>query len=244
MRTTSCGPGVVGIITARGGSRSVPKKNIALVGGKPLIAWTIEAALQSRALDYVMVSTDDDEIADVSRRYGVDVPFKRPAELARDDSPHVGVVTHAVSWLASQQSWTPEYAMLLQPTSPLRTTEDIQAAVDLALAKQADSVVSVCAARHHPSLAMQIAPEGTLADFRGGVPQHLDRRRQELPPAYALNGAIFLTRRRILLDQHTFYPARTFAYVMPPERSLDIDDRWDLHMAHVMLEHRYAAADC
>lgn len=243
MRTTSCGPGIVGVITARGGSRSVPKKNIALVGGKPLIAWTIETALRSRVLDRVIVSTDDDEIADVSRRYGVEVPFKRPAELARDDSSHIAVMTHAMHWLESQKSWKPEYVMLLQPTSPLRTTEDIQAAVDLALAKQADSVVSVCLARHHPFLTMQITPEGTLADFMGGTPQHLDRRRQEFPPAYALNGAIFLTRRRILLDQHTFYPARTFAYVMPPERSLDIDDRWDLHLANVMMEHRHAAAD-
>lgn len=237
------GPDIVGIITARGGSRSVPKKNIAPVGGKPLIAWTIEAALQSRALDYVMVSTDDDEIADVARRYGVDVPFTRPAELARDDSSQIAVITHAMQWLESQQSWKPEYVMLLQPTSPLRTTEDIQAAVDLALAKQGDSVVSVCSARHHPYIIVKITEDGTLADFMGGTPQYLDRRRQECPPAYALNGAIFLTRRRILLDQHTFYPARTFAYVMPPERSLDIDDPWDLHVANVMMGYRHAAAD-
>ena len=237
------GPGIVGVITARGGSRSVPKKNIALLGGKPLIAWTIEAALRSRVLDRVIVSTDDDEIADVSRRYGVEVPFKRPAELARDDSSHIAVMTHAMHWLESQKAWKPEYVMLLQPTSPLRTTEDIQAAVDLALAKQADSVVSVCVARPHPYLTMQITSAGTLADFMGGTPQHLDRRRQEFPPAYALNGAIFLTRRRILLDQRTFYPARTFAHVMPPERSLDIDDRWDLDLANVLMEHRHAAAD-
>ena len=237
-----CGSGIVGVITARGGSRAVPKKNIALVGGKPLIAWTIEAALQSRALDHVMVSTDDDEITDVSRRCGADVPFKRPAELGRDDSSQIAVITHAMQWLESQKSWKPEYVMLLQPTSPLRTTEDIQAAVDLALAKQADGVVSVCVARHHPSIIVQITSEGTLADFMGGTPQHLDRRRQECPPAYALNGAIFLTRRRIVLDQHTFYPVRTFAYVMPPERSLDIDDPWDLHVANMMMEHRHAAA--
>lgn len=132
--------------------------------------------------------------------------------------------------------------MLLQPTSPLRTKEDIQAAVQMALEKQADSVVSVCLTRHHPYITIRIAEDGTLVDFMGNTPPHLDLRRQDFPPVYALNGAIYLTRRQTLLDQRTFYPLRTFPYVMPPERSLDIDDCWDLHLANLIMESRDVSA--
>ena len=242
MDTGSLEPRIVGVITARGGSRSVPRKNIALVAGKPLVAWTIEAALQSCVLAWVMVSTDDEEIAEVSGRYGAEVPFTRPAELARDDSSQMSVMVHAIRWLELHKRWRPEYMLLLQPTSPLRAKEDIQAAVQMAFEKRADGVVSVCLARHHPYITVRIAEDGTLLDFLGNTPARFDLRRQDVPPAYALNGAIFLTRRQVLLDQQTFYPVRTFAYVMPPERSLDIDDSWDLHLANLIMESRNVSA--
>jgi CMP-N-acetylneuraminic acid synthetase len=120
---------IVGLVTARGGSKSIPRKNVLPLAGKPLIAWTIEAALASRGLDQLIVSTDDEEIASVARAYGATVRFMRPAELARDDSPHIDVVRHAIDWLATRGPSEPEYVLTLLPTSPLRTSEDIDAAI-------------------------------------------------------------------------------------------------------------------
>ena len=133
---------ILGLIPARGGSKALPHKNIRQFAGKPLIAWTIETALACPMLDRTIVSTDDPEIADVSRHWGAEVPFLRPAELARDDTPGIEPVLHAVRWLGENEGYRPDYVMVLQPTSPLRTTEDIEAAIQLARDRQADGVVS------------------------------------------------------------------------------------------------------
>lgn len=229
-------PEVIGLITARGGSKSVPDKNIKLLAGKPLIAWTIEAACQSRGLSRVMVSTDSPRIARVAQEWGAEVPFLRPSELAQDNSSHILVVDHAIKWLeTNMQSW-PDYIMLLQPTSPLRTDADIDAAIDLAVKKKAVGVVSVCPAESHPFLSKRILADGTLADFITSDIPYL--RRQDLPPAHVLNGAIYLNQRESLLADQTFCPPGTHAYVMPPERSLDIDSPWDFHLAELILRDR------
>jgi len=227
---------VLALITARGGSKGLPKKNVLPLAGKPVIAWTISAALQSPSISRIVVSTDDEEIAQVSREWGAEVLFMRPSELAQDDSPHMSVILHAIRWLEAHQEVRPEYVMLLQPTSPLRTTEDIEVAIQLALKKIADSVVSVSLTHHHPYLTKKIAEDGTMADFMGST--QADLRRQVLPPAYILNGAIYLTRREVLLNEQTFHPDRTFPYVMPPERSLEIDDPWDFHLVNLILENQ------
>jgi len=227
---------IVGLVTARGGSKSIPRKNVLPLGGKLLIAWTIEAALGSRGLDQLIVSTDDEEIASVARAYGATVPFMRPAELAQDDSPHIDVVRHAIDWLATHGPSEPEYVLTLQPTSPLRTSEDIDAAIAIALDRDAPAVVSVSMAETHPFLAKRILDDGTLEDLVPTGGGYL--RRQVLPPAYALNGAIYLNRSPLLLKEGTFLPRGTVAYVMPPERSLDIDTDWDFHLASLILEER------
>ena len=227
---------ILGIIPARGGSKSVPRKNIAPVGGKPLIAWTIEVAHASEELARVVVSTDDAEIADVARRWGAEVPFMRPADLAQDDTPGVLPLLHAVSWLEEHEGYCPDYVMLLQPTSPLRTEDDIKAAVKLAQERSADSVVSVTLSNQHPFWMKTLTDESLLIDFL-----HTDTKctcRQDLPPAYAFNGAIYLTRRNVLLNQQTLFPEATFAYVMPAERSLDVDTPWDLYVLGLILEDR------
>jgi CMP-N-acetylneuraminic acid synthetase len=231
-------PCVIGLITARGGSKSIPRKNVMLVGGKPLISWTIEAALQSQGISRVMVSTDDDEIAQVSEQWGAEVPFMRPPDLARDDSSHISVVLHALRWLESHDGGAPDYLMLLQPTSPLRTVEDIESAIHLARDREADSVVGVCETHQHPHLVKRIAPDGTLEDFANGSSRlgSSAARRQVLPPAYFVNGAIYLTQTRVLFDQQTFQPTRTLPYVMPQRRSLQIDDPWDLHLVRLILD--------
>ena len=224
---------IIGLITARGGSKAIPRKNIRLLAGKPLIAWTIEAALASRGLSRLLVSTDDVEIATVARQWGAEVPFMRPAELARDDSPHIPVLIHAVEWLERVEGTTVDYLLLLQPTSPLRVGRDIDAAIELARAKNADSVISVREASTHPYFTRRITADGRLRDFVAKPDGYL--RRQVLPPAYAWNGALFLVRRDILMQRQMLETEHTYAYTMPPERSLEIDTPWEWRLAELML---------
>lgn len=224
---------ILALIPARGGSKTIPHKNIRPLAGKPLIAWTIETALACPILDRVIVSTDDQSIAEIARRYGAEVPFLRPAELGQDDTPGIEPVLHAVHWLDERESYRPDYVIVLQPTSPLRTREDIEAVVKLAQERQADAVVSVCFARHHPYWVKRITEDGRLADFLSL--DHVYTRRQDLPPVCVLNGAIYLVRRQVLLERRTFYTDRTYAYVMLPDRSMDIDTPWDFCLADLIL---------
>lgn len=224
---------VVALITARGGSKSIPGKNIAPAGGKPLIAWTIAAALGSRFVQRTLVSTDDEQIADVARRYGAEVPFLRPAELAQDNSPHVPVALHALDWLSRSAGLSPDYLLLLQPTSPLRTSTDIDGAVELALEKGAGSVVSVCETFSHPYLTKTVTADGTLADFVTPPEGYLAR--QKFPKVYVLNGAIYLIRPALLAEHGSFVAPGSLAYIMPQERSLDVDTPWDLRLVDLVL---------
>ena len=224
---------LLGVISARGGSKGIPKKNIAAVAGHPLIAWTIAAAQESGVIDRLIVSTDDPDIEKVARQYGAETPFVRPAELATDTTPSTDVVLHAVEWLEHNQGYRPTHVLLLQPTSPLRSATDIREALRLALERRADSVVSVCPAQHHPLWMQNIDGEGHLRPFLAG--REIPTRRQDLPPAYGLNGAIYLARRDWFLAHKRFYGEGTYAYVMPPERSLDVDTPWELSVAEMTL---------
>jgi len=229
-------PHILAVITARGGSKSIPRKNIAPLGGKPLIAWTIEAARTAPSLGLVIVSTDDEEIADVARGWGAEVPFIRPAELAGDKSAHIPVVRHAVDWIENHGGVSPDFVLLLQPTTPFRTSQDIEGAVHLILKERCDSVISVCEAATHPFLARRVLQDGRMMDFV--EPQEGYLARQALPPAYALNGAIYLVRRDVLMERNTFQTRDTRAYIMPPERSMDIDTPWDLHLANLIMDYQ------
>ena len=227
---------VIGLITARGGSKSMPRKNILPLAGKPLIAWTIEAARSSRFLSRVLLSTDDPEIAEVAASWGAEIPFMRPVELAGDTTPHVLVVEHAIRWLEEAEGSRPEYVLMLQPTSPLRTAEDIDGVITFAREREAIAVVSVSPMDRHPYLSKRILADGTLAEFVTSDIAYL--RRQDLPPAYALNGALYLNRSESLLRDHTFVPPGTLAYVIPSERSLDVDTPWDFHLVEMILQDR------
>jgi CMP-N,N'-diacetyllegionaminic acid synthase len=224
---------VIALITARGGSKSIPRKNIKMLAGKPLIAWTIEAALQSRKVDRVLISTDDDEIAKVAQSLGVEVPFLRPSELAQDDSSHIAVVLHALEMLREGICFEEDSLLLLQPTSPCRTSDDIDNAVALGERVSADAVIGVTAVENHPYLTKRIREDGTLEDFMTSDIPYL--RRQDLPPAYGINGALYLNRCRSLLAEKTFTPRRTHPYIMLPEHSLDVDTEWDFHLAELVL---------
>ncbi len=224
------------IIPARGGSKGIPRKNVALVGGKPLLFWTVSEAQKSGSLDRLIISTEDEEIANLARAYGVEIPFLRPRKLARDETPGIEPIIHAARWLEEKEGYCPHYLMALQPTSPLRSAADIEGAIRLAQEKSADAVVSVTSAHTHPYLAKRVLGNGRIEDLirqEGGY-----SRRQEFPPAHMVNGAIYVVKRDVLLRRRTFYPNRTFAYIMPPERSIDVDDSWDLHMADLIIRER------
>jgi len=233
--------GCLAIIPARGGSRGIPDKNIAPLGGRPLLAWTIAAARTAGSVSRTVVTTDSPRIAAVAEVQGAEVPFLRPAELATDETPGVLPIVHALEWLDAHEGYRPEWVLCLQPTSPFRTAQDIDAAGALAEAQRADAVVSVSAAAQHPLWMKQVLPGGRLADYLTSPAPAT--RRQDLPPVYALNGALYLARREMLLRTQSWYTERTYAYIMPPERSLDVDTPWDLYLADLLMKDRTDSHD-
>ena len=230
---------ILAVITARGGSKGVPRKNIRLVCGKPLIAHTIETALQVRShLHRLIVSTEDAEIAAVSREYGAQVPFLRPPELAADTTPSLPVLQHAVREVEALDGTRLDWVLLLQPTSPLRTADDILAALALAEAGGCDSVISVVQTPIHP-LFMKRIREDRLLPFSVELTEKEGTRRQDAqPPAYVRNGAIYLTRREVLMEQNSIWGRIIRPYVMPAERSVNVDSELDLKLAELMLADR------
>lgn len=230
---------VLGVITARAGSKGLPGKNVKLLAGKPLLAYTIEAARASGALDALILSTEDEQIADVGRQLGCDVPFIRPRALAQDDTPHLPVIQHAVRWMAERAKYSCDAVMTLQPTSPLRQAEDIRAAADLLERSGADSVVSASEvpAHVHPMRALRVDDTGAAVLFvTGKAVRHRINRRQDLPPAWVMNGAIYVCRTRVLFAaEPSLYGDRVMAYRMPADRGLSIDDARDFAEAERVL---------
>ncbi len=215
----------------------MPRKNVLDLAGKPLIAHTIDAANASQLLDRTIVSTDDQEIADVSRRFGAAVPFIRPDELSQDGTTSYAVLAHSVRWLDEKEDYRPDYVMLLQPTSPFRTAQDIDNCIRTAVDRDADGVVSLSESKAHPLWMKYISEEGRISEYapQKGNPSESYTLRQNLPTIYGVNGAIYLVKRGVLMEQSTFYTDRTFAYIMPTDRSLDIDTAWDFRLADLVL---------
>lgn len=223
---------VLGIIPARGGSKGVPRKNIREVAGSPLIAHTIAAVHASQLLTRCIVSTDDQETADISVSLGCEV-MKRPVELAQDDTPTFDVVKQVFDVLEAQgQSF--DFGLVLQPTSPLRTGLDIDSALDALFHSDADSVVGVYQVSDHHPARMYRMEDGLLISFD---PSLETLRRQELPPVYHRNGAIYAFHRR-LLDDGTLLGKKILPYIMPEERSLNIDTEYDLVLAEYILRRK------
>ena len=167
---------------------------------------------------------------------GAEIPFLRPAELATDTSASIDVILHAIHWFDEHEKYRPDYVLLLQPTSPLRTASDIRNSAEIMIAKKGDSVVSVCETHQHPLWMKTVNDEGKLVDLSPQSPT--PARRQDLPSVFALNGAIYLALRTFLLSERTFISDCTYAYVMPPERSIDIDTPWDFRVADLILRDR------
>lgn len=226
---------VLCVIPARGGSKGIPRKNVRLLAGKPLIAYSIEAALSARTSLTTVVSTDDEEIAEVARQHGASV-IERPAELARDDSPIEPVLLHAIA----KSSGGFERILLLQPTAPARSGADIDAALELLAGSGADTVVSVVDVGHNHPARMYRIHENLMMPLQ---PEPIGRRRQDLPAVYIRNGAIYACRRELLERSGRLIGDKVVPYIMPAERSLNIDTPDDLEFAEWRLS-RVRANSC
>jgi CMP-N,N'-diacetyllegionaminic acid synthase len=226
---------VLGIVTARGGSKGILRKNIVPLLGKPLLAYTVEAALASKRLVRTVLSTDDPEIAEVGLRWGAEVPFFRPPGLAGDDVPTLPVLQHAVRELEARGD-TYDAILTLQPTNPLRRAEDIDGSIELLERSRADSVISfVDVGERHPARMKWIDSEGRVSDppfaeeFEG-------QPRQQLGRFYLREGSIYLTRRSILMEQNSLKGKDCRAWIIPPERALNIDSFLDLLVTEQILK--------
>tara|TARA_Y100000588_G_scaffold89019_1_gene95400 strand:- start:25447 stop:26172 length:726 start_codon:yes stop_codon:yes gene_type:complete len=228
---------VLAIIPARGGSKGVPRKNLRNVCGKPLIAYTIEPALELSDYIYrIIVSTDDEEIADVSVKLGAEVPFRRPISLASDEAPTLPLVQHAVSFVENQDGTQIDWVLLLQPTTPLRNKEDIIQALKLTSDINCDSIISVEEIpSHHPRLVKRIA-KGRLLPYLGEPTQKWEGRRQDLrPKAYLRNGAIYITKRNVIMNNDSLFGDFIRPYIMPSTRSVNIDNENDISLVEMLL---------
>jgi N-acylneuraminate cytidylyltransferase len=223
------GKRALAVIPARGGSKGVPGKNIRPLGGRPLIAWTIAAAKDAPELDRVIISSDDTAVIETARAWGGEVPFVRPADLARDDTQGIAPVLHALDTLPDSY----DYVVLLQPTSPLRTSADISAALKICVEDNALACVSVSVPPHAPWWMFRLDAARHLQPL---FPQDdLPSRRQEMPEVYALNGAVYVAKVSWLRESGSFLTPATVAYVMPPERALDIDTELDFKLVEAVI---------
>jgi N-acylneuraminate cytidylyltransferase len=220
---------VLGVIAARGGSKGLPRKNILPLGGRPLIAWSIAAAAESKYIDRTIVSTDDAEIAEIARKCGGDVPFLRPPELATDEASVVDAILHAADAVKGDH----RFVVLLQTTSPLRQASDIDGAIACCHERNAPACVSMTVAAKSPAWMFEIGQEGRISP----VLNHTEfvTRRQSLPKVFLPNGAVFVAELDWLRQSRSFYGEKTVAYEMPAERSVDIDLPIDFKLAEAML---------
>ncbi|MFJ7408996.1 MULTISPECIES: cytidylyltransferase domain-containing protein [unclassified Lysinibacillus] len=222
-------PKVLAIIPARGGSKTVPRKNIKDLAGKPLIVWTIEEAKKSKYIDRVIVSSEDKEILQVAQSFGEDVPFLRPAHLAEDTTAGIEPILHALEHFSSY-----DFVVVLQPTSPLRLVEDIDGCIEQLLQEKAEFCVSVCEVEQSPYWMYTIDNTAKIQPLL--KQQSLITRRQDLPKVYTLNGAVYIANISLLKQTRNFITEETIAYVMPVERSYDIDTEEDFKICEFLYQ--------
>lgn len=227
------------LIPARGQSKGVPRKNIKMLCGKPLLAYTAATAMALQRADAVVLSTDDDEIAEVGRRCGLRVPFMRPPELARDDTPTLPVIRHAIGWL-EEHGERFDALCLLQPTTPLRRTEDVDACIALLESSGADAVLTILPtpARQNPYWTYFQDEKGALQLSTGGVEPI--PRRQSLPPAFHRAGTVYVTRRDVIMEQNSLYGQDVRGFLVDPQETVDIDSQEDWERAERVIGQRMA----
>ena len=221
------------IIPARKDSKRLPKKNILEISGKPMISWTIEAAIKSKYIDEIVVTSDDEKVLEIAKKSGVDT-IKRPYYLATDKAKTIDVVKHVIENLKNKF----DYVVLLQPTSPLRNETHIDEAIEFLLKKKADAVISVCEMKHSPLWCNTLPEDKNMENFLKKSIKNL--RSQDLPKFYSLNGAIYICKSDRLIDENTFFiKDNIYAYVMDTISSVDVDDYIDYLFAKFILENNF-----
>ena len=217
----------VALIPARGGSKEIPKKNIKKFCGKPLIYWSIKTALENKNIDRVIVSTDSQEIADIARGFSAEVPFIRPSALAKDDTPGIETVFHALEEIPSIKD-----VLLMQPTSPLRRNEDIDEIFKIRKKYNAESAISLNSCTKHPNLIYKLQDTQLIKPL---LKNSEILNRQEMKPYYTINGALYLSTREIILEKKSLVHSETIGYVMPQKYSVDIDSQLDWEFAELLM---------
>lgn len=228
---------ILAIIPARGGSKRLPRKNIISLEGKPLIAWTIEETKKSKYITDIIVSTDDEEIAKIAKEYNVSVPFIRPDYLSNDKATSYDVVIHAIDFLRLNKNMLYDYVILLQPTSPLRTVEDIDGAIEMLISRRADSIISMCECEHPPIWSNTLPNDLSIINF--DKKEYKNLRSQDIPQYFRYNGAIYLTKISKLIEEKDFiFDSNSYAYIMPQSRSIDIDNKLDLLFCKTIIKEK------
>jgi CMP-N-acetylneuraminic acid synthetase len=222
-----------GIIPARGGSKGIKNKNLQLIGNKPMIQYTFEASKNTSKVDYVILSSDDKKIINLARRLGIKVPFVRPSFLAQDDTPTAKVITHALEWYKEEYHNHPENLILLQPTSPFRTGEDINSAIEKYESSQKDSLISICTVSQHPSECLTISDSDGLEFINTGHNLNL-KRRQLYKKCYFIDGAIYICKTSKFLENETMFNSISEIFILPKSHSIDVDDWFDLLIARAI----------
>ncbi|KAA8953383.1 cytidylyltransferase domain-containing protein [Acinetobacter baumannii] len=226
---------VTALIPARGGSKRLPRKNVKLLGDKPLIVWSIEVAKTSKYIDRVIVSTDDEEIKQVSEQYGAEVPFLRPEHLSNDQASSFDVIKHAISFLKLNQP--NELIVLLQPTSPLRLVSELDTALEFFIAKKAQGVVSISETEHSPMWSNTLPENGCMSDFIR--PEVQGKRSQDLPKFFRLNGSIYIYETLCLLEQSKiFFNENVYGFETSLKTAIDIDTDLDFLIAETIMKNR------
>jgi CMP-N,N'-diacetyllegionaminic acid synthase len=225
------------IIPARGGSKGLPNKNIKELCGKPLIAWSIEAGLNSQYLDEVMVTTDSQEIANIARQYGANVPFLRPAELATDIATTFDAIKHVINFYKSNFGKEFDYIVLLEPTSPLREKQDIDKAIEQLLDSRADSIVGVCKTEsQNPAFLVYKNMNNYISGYENKDMKPL--RRQDIKEVYFFEGSVYASKTKALMNKATFYHNSTIGYEVEKYKSLEIDDMDDFVMVEAVMKYK------
>lgn len=224
---------ILALIPARLESKGLYQKNIKILAGKPLVSWTIEQARLSQYIDDVIVSTDSEEVSEICQKYGAGVPFLRPKELAQDDTDMIDVIQHALKSLQNQNKYY-DILVLLQPTSPLRLSTDIDESIDMFSSKNTKAIVSLCEAGHHDYWRNTLPEDGCMKGFINK--EDVNTHRQQIPTYYRFNGALYVTDCEYLNKQKGFFGEMTYSYIMPQIRSVDIDTEFDFAFAEFLLQ--------
>lgn len=224
------------IITARGGSKGVPKKNIKVLGNLPLIAYKIIAAKKCSFDKRIIVTTDDIEIADISIKYGAEVPFMRPQELASDTASSVDVVEHTMKWIEENDSNSYDYVCLLEPSSPFATYEDLESAVALINEKEGDTLLGMKEVEVNTMFINELDENGRLSYFYKNIRRMNSLRRQDQKPQYTMNGCIYIAKWDYFKMNKSFHSEKSVPYIMPEEKSIEIDSFFNFNVANYMIE--------